>query len=579
MRARDGSAWLVFNGEIYNYRELRTELEAEGYIFSSTGDAEVLLHWLRHHGADGLKRLNGMFALAFLDLRERKLMLARDRVGVKPLLYHFDSERITFGSEIKAIVAAANLQPEVDKLAVTQYFCFNYVPAPRTIFRGIHKLEPGHFIELSLDRPSQEIRPQRFWQIRFDPLLGRSDGEWVEEIESLLSDAVSLRLASDVPVGVFLSGGLDSSLVTALAVASHQRRALVAFTVGFSEAEWDESSVASSVARHCGIAHHVQTLQPDAWEVLSDLVWHYEEPFADSSSVPTYYLCQAAAKHATVFLSGDGGDEAFAGYGRYQSARATDWLDNIAAPFRQGGFSALASITPISSLTHYRALRAAMPKWKRHATQCNFPGDPLNLFPLAPELQRLRENEIAGFLYDIAREADDLDPESRLQYIDYRLYLSNDILVKVDRASMAHSIEVRSPFLDYRLIELAARIPSQQQYQGNQGKRILWQLAPKYLPQPALTHRKQGFGLPLPLWFRGEALRRVEEILTSRAALERGFYDLKAIKQLIDWQQRGRGRDLSHVLWRLLFFEEWARQFVDARAETFEPTPAVAVAV
>ncbi len=561
MRTRDGSAWIIFNGEIYNYLDLRAELEAAGERFESTGDAEVLLYWLRRHGASGLARINGMFALAFLDLRGRKLLLARDRAGQKPLLYTQDREKFVFASTIKSVITAGQIKPEVDELALNQYFCFNYVPAPRTIFKDIKKLQPGHYLEVHFER-SEEAIQRPYWQLAFDPLPGRSDAQWAEEVEDLLADAVARRLVSDVPVGTFLSGGLDSSLITALAVASHAREDLIAFTVGFDEQPWDESGVAASVAGRYHLAHCVTRLEPDALDVLPELVWHYEEPFADASAVPTYYLCKAASKEATVFLSGDGGDEIFAGYRRYLTAHEAAWLDRIPPPIRAALFSALAGVTPVHSLTHQRARRAAMPTWKRYATHTVFPGDPLNLFPLASPWRR-SEEEITDFLYELARQAAHLDPLSRLQYLDFKLYLSNDILVKVDRASMAHSIEVRCPLLDYRLVELAARIPARQHLAGGRGKRIIRHIAEKKLPRAALDHKKHGFGVPLSVWFQGKTLDRIERYFSSSESRARGFYDTKAVPQLFAWMRNGRGRDLSHVLWRLLFFEAWCRQFLD----------------
>ncbi len=552
-----GQCWLVFNGEIYNFRELRGELEALGARFDSSGDAQVLLQALKTWGKEAIPRLNGMFAIAFLDLRRRTLLLARDRLGQKPLLYFRDQSQLLFASELSAFRLARGVEARVDPVAVSQYFGFNYVPSPRTILRDVWKVPPGHCLEVPLDRPSA-AEPRPYWELRFHEEEGRSADVCVDAVAQALEDAVRLRLVSDVPVGTLLSGGLDSGLITAMA-AGGDRPDLVAFTVGFREDEWDESGAAADVARHYGMEHRVGVMETDAWQVLPELVRYYGEPFADSSAVPTYSLCRMAAEHATVFLSGDGGDEAFAGYRRYQSAQSMRWLDRIPLPARRVASAMLSKLLPREHLYHRRALKLGLPNWQRAFAHSVFADDPMNLLPLSRDVAVTHE-QLMEPLLSLEHEIVGLPLMSMLQYLDYRLYLSNDILVKVDRASMAHSIEVRSPFLDHRLVELAARIPPRLQVGPEGGKAMLRPLAETYLPSGSLKLPKQGFGIPFSEWFRGPALDEIQEILTDPAVEQSGLYDPDAVRRLLHLQRVG-ARDFSHDLWRLMFFQEWYRGF------------------
>lgn len=555
MRSACGRHWLVFNGEIYNYVELREELRAAGCVFQGASDTEVLLHLLVREGARALNRLNGMFALAWIDLAERRFMLARDRLGVKPLYYAPQRGGITFASELKGLLGWPGSRPSVDPAAIVEYLALGYLPGDRAIFSGVHKLPPGSHLSGPLDAPAVAT-PARYWQLELgtSPESAAPAPDAEAELERLLEDAVRIRLRSDVPVGVFMSGGIDSGLVAALAA---RHGSPTAFTVGFSEPEFDESALAAAVARHAGLPHRIVPAREATLSVIDRLAWHFDEPFGDSSALPTFLLCEAAAEHATVFLAGDGGDEAFGGYRRYIEANRRPWAARL--PAAVGAILRAASgALPCESLLAFRLRKLGLPDQGYAAAFDALPEDPMLHELLHADLRALAADAGRPLWATWSRSAG-RPLLTRQQQLDYDLYLPEDILTKVDRTSMAHSIEVRSPFLDYRLVEWAARLPRAALLDAQRGKLPLRALAAKLLPPANVAARKRGFGVPLAAWFRadeGQAFLR--DRLLSSVARQRGWWEVATVARLCESHRSGRGRDFSALLWRLLMLEAWA---------------------
>lgn len=557
----DGKYGIVFNGEIYNYVELRRSLEQAGETFLGSSDTEVLLRLLARFGTEALSQLNGMFSLGFVDTERRTWLLARDRFGVKPLYCQFRPGQLRFASELKALLAWRDARREIDPAAIVEYLALNYLSNDSCIFKGYHKLPPGHFMLGSLDAPEQAcVEP--FWKLELNGEHGTvslSQREQ-EELAGLLCDAVQIRLRSDVPLGIFLSGGLDSSLVATLAAQATNGRRPLALTIGFAEREYDETTLARATAERAGLEHRVIPQQPSSLTDIDRLAWFYDEPFGDASALPTFALCEAASKHATVFLSGDGGDEAFGGYRRYIESERHSRLMRQTARYIP---TAASRLLPTLSLWRYRLDKVTLPDEGWAAAFDGIPQDPVLEFMISPGLKPLLRS--AGkSLWSRWTPSREMSLASRQQSLDYALYLPDDILVKMDRASMAHSIEVRSPFLDYRVVEWAARLPRAKLLNSQEGKLPLRKLGEQLLPPNVNTGVKRGFGVPLDTWFRqpaGQFFTR--ERLLSEQAKARGWWDAEAVEQVIHVHQSNRGRDFGAVLWRLLFLDAWARQYVD----------------
>lgn len=574
MCSEDGWCWIAFNGEIYNYVELRTELEGKGESFRSRSDTEVLLKLLRREGPAGLSRLNGMFALAFVDIRNRKFLLARDRLGVKPLYLWRRGGTLRFASELKALLAfpgaASTLNPE----AVAAHFAIGYLPGPVCAFRGYEKLAPAHYLEGSLDRPDS-AEPRRWWS-RPEPsaeaAAGRQVGEEDEELDALLADATRIRLRSDVPVGVFLSGGIDSGLVSSYAATAGSRLPF-ALTVGWQgeeAAETDETDLAETTARHVGLAHEVVQQGVAGLEAVDRISWFYDEPFADSSQLPTFALCEAARRKGIVFLGGDGGDEAFAGYHRHLGAERWKWLRRFPPALRAVGRAAALGL-PRFSRARYRLLKASLADDGFAAAFDSVPEDPVYKAIVHPDVRPYLR--VAGGRFwqpwALSRGRGILE---RQRQLDYDLYLPDDILVKVDRASMANSIEVRSPFLDYRVVEWAARMEVARFVRDGVGKVPLRRLARKRLPASVSGGEKKGFGVPLESWLRQpRVISWLRGRLLSPEALRRRLWTERGVTGLLDRLGRKGGRDLSNVAWKLLTLDAWCRHYVDGAVKVLPP--------
>ena len=562
----DETVWIVFNGEIYNFGELHDELVKKGHVFKTRSDTEVIVHLYEEEGENCFKRLRGMFAIAIWDARNRKLLLARDRVGKKPLFYFYDGRRIAFASEMKAILEIPGIPREIDPEAVSDYFSLLYIPAPKSIFKNIRKVLPGHYLVVS----QNGIRETEYWDLSFNQSLQLTEQAWCERLLETYREAVRIRLMSEVPLGAFLSGGVDSSSVVAV-MAGLLNTPVTTCSIGFAEEEFNETDYAREIASRFKTDHHEHVVRPDAVGIVEKLAWHYDEPFADSSSVPTYYVSKAAREHVTVALSGDGGDENFAGYRRYYFDKRENSIRGLLpAAIRQPIFRALASLYPKADW--------APRIFRGKATFQNLARSPIEAYfrSVSALKSELKEQILHGDLcrqlgdydsLDVLRsyydKADTMDPISRIQYVDVKTYLTDDILVKVDRASMAHSLEVRAPILDHKLMELAATIPSSMKLRGMNGKYIFKKTLNEVLPRSVLNRKKMGFGVPLAQWLRNDLREFAHAVIFDQR--QDSFLNDASVNGI--WQEHQRGfRDRSTELWSILMFRLWQREFLTMKS-------------
>jgi asparagine synthase (glutamine-hydrolysing) len=543
----DQSIAIVFNGEIYNYRELRKELIKKGHRFRTTGDTEVIVHLYEERGIDCVRDLNGMFAFAIWDARQHQLFLARDPLGEKPLYYASSGRRFMFASELKALLRAG-VRREIEASALDDYLAYGYVPAPRTIYDSVFKLPAAHRLVVRGGR----IDISRYWYPWSDNRIDVTESEASRELIRLLGDAVTLRLRSDVPVGAFLSGGIDSSLIVAL--AAQQNSALRTFSVRINELGFDESSYARLVARRFHTDHHEIEVDVPQLDQLPMLVRQFDEPFADPSVVPTYYVTQAASRHVKVCLSGDGGDELFAGYSQYRRGWIEDCLDRL--PWRTSALGAIASILPqrlpgVGFLTRMSVTGA-----QRHQAMVGLYLPRERRALLLPRY-RTAVDEVAWLLAD-AHARSDLNEIERRMLADQLSYLPEDILVKVDRASMKNSLEVRVPFLDPRLVQFVNALPIHLKIDRTTQKRLLRRLLAE-IGLPELVNRpKQGFGFPLKSWLWGRLSGEVERLLLANDTRLSRLLDIHEVRRLLA-ESRKRGRDLTERVWALFWLEHWLR--------------------
>ena len=558
----DKSIWIVFNGEIYNFQELRSELESAGHTLRTHSDTETIVHLYEQYGADCVQKLRGMFAFALYDLKNQKLLLARDRLGKKPLHYALHDEKLYFGSEIKALLTVAPELNELQPDALLKYFALRYIPDPQTAFRKVRKLPPGHVLEFERG----EVKTRRYWDLpKFGSRKIANEEECLELLEEELSRAVEMRLISEVPLGALLSGGVDSSLVVAL-MARASTSPVKTFSIGFGERRFNETEHAQVVANRFSTEHHELYVEPQISESVAEITSHLDEPFGDSSAIPTLAVCRMARKYVTVALSGDGGDEMFAGYDRYSQHVQRERLNLLPEPlgalYRRAVHPFLPAFTPGRGW----AYNASLPDCDRYldsvSVLCGWePGT--SVF----SREFLTEGAAAGSVIEefreIYRTAPTSDSISRLQYVDTHSYLPGDVLTKVDRMSMAASLEMRSPLLDHVVCELAATIPVEWKIRNGEAKYILKKLAERVgVPREVLYRKKQGFAVPLVKWFKNELREEVTRVLTEPRTLQRGFYNEKGVKATLQEHFSGR-RDRSEALWLLLTFELWNRNFRD----------------
>lgn len=567
----DGTIWITFNGEIYNFEALRRELESSGHRFRTRTDTEVIVHAYEQWGTKCIEHLHGMFAFGIWDQGRRQLFLGRDRVGKKPLFYTKVGHRLFFASELQGLLAVPDIPREVDLFAIDAYLSWGYVPPPYTGFRGILKLPPAHWLTLDLSTETGELRLEKYWSLEYGPKLRISEVEAAVVLREKLREAIRLRMISDVPIGAFLSGGIDSTLVVGL-MAELSDRPVKTFSVGFQEAAYNELGHARRVAQMWGTDHHELIVRPDATEVLSTLVRHFGEPYADSSAVPMFYVSRLARSRVTVALTGDGGDESFAGYERYLGNRMAEWVQRIPG----GRWCAyLLSRTLPDSLDQKDRLRNAK-RFLQVAPQSMAErySHWIGYFNEATKY-RLYSDEMRAIMGDLGDErgghrwieslfdrTEALDPAEAAMAVDVQSYLPYDLLVKLDITSMIHGLEARSPFLDHGVMEFAARLPVSLKLRGKESKRLLKRAFPDLLPAENTCRRKMGFGMPVGEWFRGPLQGLLQDTLLSCYALNRGYFQPAVIRQLIE-EHGQRKADHGTQLWTLLMLELWHREFVD----------------
>jgi asparagine synthase (glutamine-hydrolysing) len=563
MSSEDGRFQIVFNGEIYNFVELREELSKRGYHFKSRTDTEVILNGYLCWGVNVFQHLRGMFAIALWDQQIEKLILARDRIGKKPLFYAWHGDVLLFGSEIKAILAWPSFKREPDYEAIHHYLTLQYIPAPWSAFKNIKKFPQASYMVFHRDG---QVNVRQYWKLP-EPTqaLRRPLPELKEELITLLDESVRMRMISDVPIGAFLSGGVDSSAVVAM-MSRHSSGRVKTFCIGFDEAGYDERVYARIVAERYDTDHHEMVVRPNAASILPLLTWHYNEPFADPSAIPTYYLAQIARQHVTVALNGDGGDESFLGYSRYSQCLQTEWIGSLPQPLRQLASRIVHSMP--HNIDRYRVLRIAR-RWLSYLSE-------KDSHRYAPSLTYFYEHDKAnGYDYNLrpflsSSSLDLLEPyfQQSKSYVggaawaDIHTYLPDDLLVKVDIASMAHGLEARSPFLDHKLMEWAARIESAQKMKDGITKSILKSVLEPFLPHDILYRPKMGFGVPIDQWLKGELKEFAYDILLSKKARERGLITSTFVKTMLD--EHCGGIRLHHTrLWALLMLELWFQMWID----------------
>jgi asparagine synthase (glutamine-hydrolysing) len=558
MTNEDGSIWIVFNGEIYNFLDLRDDLQKRGHTFISRTDTETIIHLYEEKGVACVHDLRGMFAFALWDEKRQRLFCARDRAGKKPFVYAHTKDGLLFASEIKSLLRNPALEKSLDYRSIHHYLTYQYVPSPSSIFKSIKKLPPAHV--LIYERGDLAVK--RYWSLSYQKKLQLSSvEEYGDRFRELFEEAVKIRLRSDVPLGAFLSGGIDSSLVVAV-MSRLMNQPVKTFSIGFEEEAYDEVKYARLIAEKYETDHHEFTVKPDAVNILPHIVWHYNEPFADSSAIPTYYVSKMTREFVTVALNGDGGDESFAGYERYLADKLADYYRRV-PPFIREGIIRRA----IDMLPHSTNRRNFLRRLKRFVKGISEP----------PERRYVRwicffDNEMKGDLYtpsfnDLNRErwyeqADAQHFLDRTLFVDVMSYLPEDLLVKVDIASMAHSLEARSPFLDHKVMEFAASLPADLKLKGMETKHLLKQTLSDIVPQEILQRKKMGFGVPLDVWFRNDLKEMAYDVLLDQKSIERGYFRKEYVSRMLD-DHVSKKYDHSYRIWALLFLELWHRMFID----------------
>jgi len=564
----DESVVVVFNGEIYNFQELVPELQALGHVFRTHSDTEVIVHAWEAWGEACVHRFRGMFAFALWDRNQQTLFLVRDRFGVKPLYYaYLDDGHFIFGSELKSLMAHPGLGREIDPLAVEEYFAYGYVPEPRTIFRGANKLPPGY--TLTLKRNGARALPRKYWDMPFTPVKVASEEAAMDELVDRLKESIRLRMIADVPLGAFLSGGVDSSAVVAM-MATQSSQPVNTCSIAFSDPEYNESEFAQQVADRYQTHHTVETVESDDFDLVDTLAKVYDEPYADSSALPTYRVCELARKHVKVALSGDGGDEHFAGYRRYRWFRYEERLRSaLPLMLRRPLFGTLGKIYPkadwapkvLRAKTTFEALARDTVEGYFHGVSLLSDAQRAQLF--SPALKReLQGYQAVEVMRRHAAAAPTEDPLSLVQYLDMKTYLVGDILTKVDRASMAHGLEVREPLLDHELMGWVSGLPTDLKLRGTEGKYLLKKAMEPYLPHDVLYRKKMGFSVPLAAWFRGPLATTIRNVVLDERLAATGLFNQAYLRTIVDAHQSGR-RDYSVILWTVLMFDAFLRHVLD----------------
>ncbi|WP_022948484.1 XrtA/PEP-CTERM system amidotransferase [Methylohalobius crimeensis] len=560
----DGRVTVTYNGEIYNFPSLRRELEALGYTFRTHCDTEVIVYAWLAWGERCVERLRGMFAFGLWDRERKVLFLARDRLGIKPLYYaEMENGWLGFSSELKALKVHPKFSRELDPLALEDYFAYGYIPDPRTIYRRAHKLPPGHYLVM---RQGEAMpAPKCYWDVRFEPGATLSESEAMEGMIERLREAVEVRLIADVPLGAFLSGGVDSSAVVAM-MAGLMKDPVDACSIAFGDPAFNETEYAQHVARRYGARHRIQQVDPEEFSLIDRLSGLYDEPYADSSALPTYRVCELARQQVTVALSGDGGDENLAGYRRYRWHAYEERMRSLmSSPIRRPLFGTLGKIYPkMDWAPKFLRAKSTLEALARDSVEGYFHSISVMGDGLRQNLYSGRfKKQLDGYhAVEVLRRHGENAPEnplSRVQYLDLKTYLPGDILTKVDRASMAHSLEVRVPILDHPLVEWMATLPPDYKLRGREGKYIFKKALEPHLPDDVLYRPKMGFAVPLAAWFRGPLREKVRSALLGERMLDSGWFDPAFLHTMVDQHQRGL-RDYSAPIWSLLMFESFLRQ-------------------
>jgi asparagine synthase (glutamine-hydrolysing) len=564
----DKTLVIVFNGEIYNYRELMAELKELGFTFRTKSDTEVVLVAYQAWGEGCLQRLRGMFAFGIWDRAKQTMFLARDHVGVKPMFYSLlPSGYFVFGSELKSIMTHPELSRELNLQAVEDYFAYGYVPEPKTIFYNAYKLAPGYAITLKVG--DKTVKPVRYWDVPFNIQAPQKDGRALEEeLIVRMRDAVKSQMVAEVPLGAFLSGGVDSSAVVAM--MAQEEAHVKTCSISFDDPDYDESVFANQVAKRYDTTHYAQTVSTDDHGLIDTLAHLYDEPFADSSAIPTYRVCQLARQHVTVALSGDGGDENFGGYRRYRYAMAEDSVrSRLPAGFRKSVFGTLGAIYPkadwaprmFRAKTTFEALARDLTDGYFHGVSIMNDRVRNQLFSdgFRTKLQGYRAIEV---MRGHAANSPTDDPLAMIQYLDFKTWLPGDILTKVDRAAMAHSLEVRVPLLDHQFVEWASSLPSDLKLHNGEGKYILKKALEPYLPEDIMYRPKKGFSIPLASWFRGPLRAQVRAAVLSPLLLDTGIFNPAYLRHMVDQHESG-ANDYSASLWSVMMFEAFLRVSVN----------------
>lgn len=568
----DGTIQIIFNGEIYNYRELRPGLIARGHQFHTDGDTEVIVHLYEEYGLDFVQHLRGMFAMAIWDSGRQRLILVRDRLGQKPLFYRLEDGRLSFASELKALLQIPGMPRVLDQQSVLRFLTLQYVPHPHSILQGFQRLPPATLAVFE----NQQLSLQPYWSPPFDqPDDSRSSvADWKDELRATLTEAVRLRLRSDVPLGAFLSGGVDSTVICGL-MQSQLDRPVKTFSIGFPIEAFDERAYARQAAARLGTEHHEAVVEPDAIHILPQLIWHYDEPFGDSSAIPTMYLSRMTRQHVTVALTGDAGDELFCGYDRYRAARIASLMDRAPAWFRRLWNARVIRWLPTSvrQKSFRRRLRRLLESMgqepeRRYLNWITIFNSERLQWLVHPDLWRLTEREDpAACIFEAYRRFPQRDFLTRTMATDLLTYLPCDILTKVDIASMSTGLECRSPMLDHKVVELSARMPLQVKQTLQQSKRVLIETFADLIPPDIQTRRKMGFGVPIDHWFREELKPLLHDVLLSPRCLERGLLNPDSVRQLVR-EHTHSVADHAYRLWNLLCLELWQRMYLD------QPPPA-----
>ena len=559
----DGTIRVVFNGEIYNFRELRRDLQSAGHVFRTSSDTEAILHAYEEHGDDFPTKLNGMFAFALHDMKRRRLILARDHIGIKPLYYSFSKDRLVWGSEIKAILASGLVERTLDVDALGQFLAWEYIPGTRTLFNAISKLAPGEMIQIDLDSPS--CKPAAYWDVpNFNSIPLRSEKEWVEAVEAKIRECVHRQLVSDVPLGAFLSGGVDSSLIVASMGSAR------AFSIGFDDPSYNELKWARKVADHLRIDHLTEVITPDIHALFHKLMHFMDDPIGDFSIFPTYLVSKMARKHVTVALSGDGGDELFGGYETYMAEEKAKRYSRIPAFFRKGVIEpAVRSLKPsqtkkglvnkakrfVEGLDHEESLSHA--RWRI------FGGGKIREELFTDDALKEIITPVSFHILDLFRKAGNRHPLNKSLYVDLKSYLCDDILVKVDRMSMAVSLETRVPYLDPEMVGLAFCVPYFLKVASGKSKILLKKVAARHIPQECIYRPKEGFSIPIKNWLCNELRPLMEESLDRKTIREDGLFRAETVSRLKNEHLEGRYNH-SHILWSLIVFQSWQKRWLSA---------------